>query len=217
MPVRNVSHGGGNVIGRFPSLKMERMIAFESLIERDFIYLLDYDPIVAWFEEQPLTIEYHYESKILHYTPDFHLLEQGQNVLVECKPDRFVDQDANRRKFAAARDWCMQHNWQFRIVTGRQVRTGFRLQNVKLLTQYARQNPNPVLQGRIYSLLHDSQSPLSINAVVRAVLPNKKVIVTSCILRMAFHHEISISVNDEPISGDSFISLPVQVREGGKP
>ncbi len=58
MPVRQVSNRGGNVIGKFPSIKMGRMIAFESLLERDFIYLLDYDPAVEWFEEQPLTIEY---------------------------------------------------------------------------------------------------------------------------------------------------------------
>ena len=39
MPVRNVSNRGGNAIGRFPSLKMQRMIAFESLLERDFIWV----------------------------------------------------------------------------------------------------------------------------------------------------------------------------------
>ena len=102
MPVRKVSNRGGNVIGRFPSTKMGRMIAFESLLERDFIYLLDYDPAVEWFEEQPLSIEYVHEAKLLHYTPDFHLLERGQHVLVECKPERFVDTEENRRKFAVA-------------------------------------------------------------------------------------------------------------------
>jgi hypothetical protein len=87
MPVRKVSNRGGNAVGRFPSTKMGRMIAFESLLERDFIYLIDYDSAVEWFEEQPLSIEYLHESKLLHYTPDFHLLESGQHVLVECKPE----------------------------------------------------------------------------------------------------------------------------------
>ena len=63
MPVRKVSNRGGNAIGRFPSTKMGRMIAFESLLERDFIYLLDYDPTVDWFEEQPLSIEYQHEAQ----------------------------------------------------------------------------------------------------------------------------------------------------------
>ena len=106
MPVRNVSNRGGNVIGKFPSLKMQRMIAFESLLERDFIYLLDYDTAVTWFEEQPLTIEYQHEGKLLHYTPDFHLVEHGQHVLVECKPEHFVNTTDNSRKFAVAQAWC---------------------------------------------------------------------------------------------------------------
>ena len=106
MPVRKVSNHGGNAIGGFPSTKMERMITFESLLERDFIYLVDYDPAVEWFEEQPLSIEYLPETKLLHYTPDFHLLERGQHVLVECKPERFVETEENRRKFAVVHEWC---------------------------------------------------------------------------------------------------------------
>jgi hypothetical protein len=70
MPVRKVSNRGGNIIGKFPSIKMRRMIAFESLLERDFIYLLDYDKDVEWFEEQPLTIEYQHEGKRRHCIPD---------------------------------------------------------------------------------------------------------------------------------------------------
>jgi hypothetical protein len=31
-------------IGKFPSIKLNRMVGYESLIERDFIYLLDFDP-----------------------------------------------------------------------------------------------------------------------------------------------------------------------------
>jgi hypothetical protein len=38
-----MSHRGGNMIGLFPSLKLERMVAFESLIEQDYLYVLDYE------------------------------------------------------------------------------------------------------------------------------------------------------------------------------
>ncbi len=103
MPVRNVSRHRGSAVGQFPSMKMNRMIAFESLLERDFIYLLDYDPGITWFEEQPVRIEYVQEEKLRHYTPDFLLLEQGHQVLVECKPERFVDAAENSRKFTVAR------------------------------------------------------------------------------------------------------------------
>ena len=216
MPVRKVSHGGGNVIGSFPSLKMGRMIAFESLLERDFIYLLDYDQEVEWFEEQPLTIEYCHEGKTLHYTPDFNLLERGRDVLIECKPDRFADQDVNRHKFAVARDWCLQRSWQFRVVTDRQVRAGFRLQNIKLLTRYARQSVSPDLRGRVYALLYGPQTQLTVDAVAKTISPDAPAAAIGGILHMAYHHEISIQVSDTPISRDSFIGPPARAREGGK-
>ena len=105
MSVRKVSNRGGNIIGRFPSLKLGRMVAFESLIERDFIYLLDFESDVTWFAEQPLTIPYQHKGKTRSYTPDFHVIRDNQNILVECKPQKFISKDDNQRKFAAAQVW----------------------------------------------------------------------------------------------------------------
>jgi hypothetical protein len=215
MSVRKVSNHGGNVIGKFPSIKMKRMLAFESLIERDYLYLLDYDPDVAWFEEQPLTIAYQHEGKTLHYTPDFHLVEKGRDVLVECKPEKFVNTDENRRKFAAAHDWCLERGWEFRTVTDLQVRAGYRLRNVKLLTRYARQGVHPDIRGQIYALLHESKSWPTIAHVARAIPPYTADMITASILHMAFHHEILVPVDDSPVSGETTIGLPSQAQERG--
>jgi hypothetical protein len=209
MPVREVSNRGRNVIGRFPSIKMARMIAFESLIERDFIYLLDHDPEVTWFEEQPLTIPYHQEGRAFSYTPDFHLVEGDRHVLVECKPDRFVDKEENRRKFAAARGWCAQQGWVFRIVTGEQVRAGHRLQNVKLLTRYARQMVDPTVRGRVLALLGSSRSAMTIGDVARAISDEEPGPAKASILCMAFHHEIFVPLDKAPLSRGTPVCLPL--------
>ena len=83
MSMRKVSNRGGNTIGRLPSLKVDRMVSFESLLERDFIYWLEFEPMVSWFSEQPLTISYQHDQRTLRYTPDFHVMKQNQNFLVE--------------------------------------------------------------------------------------------------------------------------------------
>ena len=57
MPVRNCYRRGGSAIGRFPSLKMGRMITLKPLLERDFIYLFDFDASIECFHEQPLVIK----------------------------------------------------------------------------------------------------------------------------------------------------------------
>jgi hypothetical protein len=47
------------------------MTAFESSLERDFLLLLDFNPDVEFFEEQPVKIVYHgAKGRRRTYTPD---------------------------------------------------------------------------------------------------------------------------------------------------
>jgi hypothetical protein len=196
MPVRKVSNRGGNIVGRFPSLKMGRMIAFESLLERDFIYLLDYEARVARFEEQPLTIEYQHEGQLRHYTPDFQLLEAGRSVLVECKPEHFVETVDNQRKFAAAQEWCALRAWEFRC----------RLSNIKQLTKYARLTIEPVMRGQIDLALHDLSTPLTLQALAQSIDPVGANRIIACLLHLAFHHQLELPLETEPLSGNTLVS-----------
>jgi hypothetical protein len=208
MPVRKVSNHGGNVIGHFPSIKMKRMIAFESLIERDYLYLLDYEQDIEWFEEQPIAIGYERDGKKLHYTPDFHIVQAGRDVLVECKPCIFVDKDENKRKFEIARAWCASRGWEFRVVTGQHIREGFRLENVKLLTRYARHMVGPRTKGKIYALLRSAQTAISIDDIVRKITHADYAAATAAVLCMAFRHEVFIPLDDAQILGSTRICLP---------
>lgn len=215
MPVRKVSNRGGNSIGRFPSLKMGRMIAFESLLERDFIYLLDYDVRVEWFEEQPLTIEYLHAGQTRHYTPDFQLVEAGRQILVECKPERFVDTDDNPRKFAVARDWCASRGWEFRVVTD-QIRAGFRLQNIKRLTPYARLAVDVSLRSRIEAYLQ-AASTTTLQALAQSIDPADPQRVIACLLHLAFHHHLDLLLDTVPLSGDMTVAWRPQAGLEVKP
>ncbi len=215
MPVRKVSSHRGSAAGRFPSLKMNRMIAFESLLERDFIYLLDYEPSVTWFEEQPMRIEYEYEAKQRHYTPDFLIVEQKQPVLVECKPERFADTEENRRKFAVARHCCQEKGWQFRVVTEQEIRSGFRLQNIRLLTQYARQCIDPFVSNQVLEFLQATQSVVPIRKVVQNLTALPATVVMAYILYMAYHHQIGMGLDQAPISQDTCISVCLTQQTGG--
>lgn len=207
MPVRKVSNRGGNIIGHFPSLKLERMVEFESLIERDFIYILDFDPEVEWFSEQPLTIEYEHENKACRYTPDFWLSRLGQPVLVECKPKKLVDLPQNQRKFAAARVWCAVREWDFRVVTDEQLRRDYRLANIKLLTQFARYYIPADIKNRIRTFLRSISGSITMADLMSKVNAQQPQLVRIPIYHMAFHHELAFNLNDAPISSNSLVSL----------
>ena len=210
MPVRKVSNRGGSVIGRFPSIKMGRMIAFESLLERDFIYLLDYEADVEQFEEQPLTIEYLHDDQTLHYTPDFQVVEAGNPVLIECKPTRFIDTADNQQKFAVARDWCAARGWEFRVVTDQQIRAGYRLSNVKRLTQYARQPLDPILREQITRVVYESSAALTLQEIVQAIGRDDPNSIITGLLHLAFQHQLELPLDREPLSNQTLVTRRTQ-------
>jgi hypothetical protein len=70
--VRKITNAGSKkVIGKFPSIKMDAIIWWESQIERDYIYLLEIDPDVISYVGQPFKIFYTDLGKSRSYTPDF--------------------------------------------------------------------------------------------------------------------------------------------------
>lgn len=208
MPVRKVSNRSKrNTIGDFPSIKMKRMIAFESLVERDGIYTFDFEQDVLAFEEQPLSIEYEHEGKKRHYTPDFLLKKPNYSVIVECKPAEFVDSPENRRKFDIARQWCDEHGYLFQVLTETELREGFRLENIKLLTRFARQRVGPEMRSRIFDRLYSPGSNMTIHALASHVSPTNPTIAIPAILCMAYHHEVVVPLNEAKVTGDTPVSL----------
>lgn len=207
MPVREVSNKGGSAIGRFPSLKLGRMVDFESMIERDYLYLLDFEPDVEWFEEQPLTIGYRLDGQDLRYTPDFHVA-RGGNLLVECKPAALVAAPENQPKFRAARAWCAERSWTFLVVTDKEIRAGWRLKNVRFLTRYARHRVPSEVRSRILNGLRQAAVPLSLDSLIERAAPaDDSAGVIAAILSLAYHHEVVMPLDDDPISGRSLVSL----------
>jgi len=64
MPVRKISrYGAQKNIGKFSSVKTGRVAWYESLIERDYMYLLDFDPYATFWHEQPLRIRFTHGGK----------------------------------------------------------------------------------------------------------------------------------------------------------
>jgi TnsA endonuclease N terminal len=207
VPVRKVKSTGRNAVCDFPSLKMEMMVSVESLLECDYACCADFEQHILEFEAQPLTIEYEYEGKQKHYTPDFLVKEASRQILVECKPSIFVDTPENAVKFEAARAWCGEHGYHFQVVTEQDIRLGYRLKNIKQLTRFARRKVKPEVRGRIYSILSSAHTPITLFSLACQVSPTDHLLAIPSILHMAFHHELVLPLNEAGISGDTPVSL----------
>jgi len=213
MPVRTPSNRGGNTIGWFASYKMRRSIAYESLLECDYLFLLDFADEVAAFEEQPLTITYQHAGRTHRYTPDFRVSQGGHELLVECKPLALVGTDENRRKFAAGEAWAAEHGHQFQVVTEREIRHGWRVENVRLLTQFARYPVEPAIRTRILGVLSATYESLTLGQLASEVAEREPAnSLVPAILRLAYHHELIVPLDDARISGETAIWRPARQR-----
>ena len=144
MPVRKIPrYGAGHKnLGKFASVKTGRVAWYESLLERDYMYLLDYEGDVSYWHEQPLRIRFSHGGKVHRYTPDLEVHRASQKQLIEVKPKHQVDSGKWDVLFRAASSICEQEGYEFLVVTDEIIRMQPRLENVKLLWKYAR---TPVL------------------------------------------------------------------------
>lgn len=211
MPVRKVSNRGGNIIGSYPSIKVERMIAFESTIERDLLYLLDFEASVASYSEQPFVITYLDNGKKHTYTPDFAVtFTDGNHSLIECKPEELVGSAQNQPKFSAGRAWCHEHSWEYKVVTDEMLRSGYRLRNIKFLAQHARHSIPPTLKNRIVHSLGSDDGFAPIQEIADANLDGASVtrpMVLAALFQMIYFHDLYVEMNHEPIGEDSIVTL----------
>lgn len=137
--IRNIRNRTGfkKTKGIFPSLKMGRTVKCESQIERDFLYLLEFDTDVLLFQERHLEILYAYKMKTGRYLPSFYVERGSSKELVDVKSSSKLNDPENKIKFLAGEEYCRRKGWVFKVVTDEQMREGSLLENIKLLQRYA--------------------------------------------------------------------------------
>src|SRR6266849_3909686 len=109
-PSRRVGSGGKNVPVRYPSRKMGMVIQAESrTVEFAGVYLMEHDPAVLEFWDQPPSITLHYSTKLKNggtrnigvpHTPDYFVIREDALGWEEWKTEeellRFANEESNR-------------------------------------------------------------------------------------------------------------------------
>lgn len=134
-----VTRSGRKFRGYFPSKKLNRMVEWESLLERDAILHFEFSNGVVHYQEQPETIYYEREGVIRRYHPDFALtLANDELVHVEVKPSSHFKSTHLIKKFAAITERYVHHPARFIVLTDRFLRQEPRLTNLNFLADAAR-------------------------------------------------------------------------------
>ena len=133
------SKPGGAIQGTFPSLKAGRSIRYASTLERDLLFVLEYEQQVIRYQEQPFQVEAVLEDNRTHkYTPDYAIWTAQERVLVECKPATKLGDPHTQQQIQIGTGWSQANDWRFVVITDADLRQGERLANLKLLWRYSR-------------------------------------------------------------------------------
>jgi len=133
---RKIKAGYANLTAKVPSKKLNKMVDAESSLERDFVLILESDPNVAKFLEQPVKIEL--EDKRT-YTPDFMAVySNDKTVIYEVKYRSELKKNFKKLKpkFRAAIKYCKQKGYLFKIITDKEIRTQ-KLRNLEFLSRFS--------------------------------------------------------------------------------
>ncbi|QZN77682.1 TnsA endonuclease N-terminal domain-containing protein [Paenibacillus sp. DR312] len=133
-PARKIKPKVKGYRGKEPFLKIGEMIPWDSFLERDYIRLADFDLEVNMIYAQDEKITYLYNGKVRNHFPDFKVITNDNQVwIVEVKPNAFVNDEENQKKYLAGRAFCEERGWTYIVVTEDDIRPGFLQQNLSLL------------------------------------------------------------------------------------
>lgn len=199
-----ITRRGRRFRGYFPSKKLGRMVAWESLVERDVILLLEFSPGVLSYREQPVLVQYHDGPDIRAYYPDFEVVFiDGQSIHVEVKTAQDLAKPVIQKKYRTiAADYARRQRG-FRIISDQDLRCGELQKNLWTLASIHRIGDRPS-DSRGMWLGHFKNDPVSF-AVAEAQIGRPALLrlvasgIAFCDLRL-------------PLEGNTPVQL---VREGG--
>lgn len=113
--------------GEFFASKANRVIPYRSSFELRAIKKLEEDENVVSFKFESIRISYYYSAeddrlRKRHYIPDFLVsYKDGRNIIIEIKPECYLQTAINVAKFASARIFCDENNFDFQVWTQKDI------------------------------------------------------------------------------------------------
>ncbi len=124
--------------GKYPSWKMERMLQWESMNELLAFRLLDCDPRVTVFTEQPCEIVYVDGTEIRRHYPDIYAEIDGGQELWEVKAEREASRNEILTRTELLTSGLQQYGFTYRVLLDHELAKQPRLENTKTLLRYGR-------------------------------------------------------------------------------
>ena len=134
------NRGYKQTVGNFSSCKMGTSIWYNSLLQKDFMYWLEFDPDVLSYATSADTVSYYSNGKQKTYAPGFQVVRCDKKQIIEVKFKKIIESDKYRQLYPILLNFYTDTEWKFVVLTESEVQTEPILSNIKLLYRYAREN-----------------------------------------------------------------------------
>lgn len=146
---RVVYRARNRVTGLYPSWKMDRMIEWESINERNACVLLDACHAVKSFAEQPVVIRYVLNGVEHEHYPDMLVEMTDSKEFWEVKPlDRALDDLIRDRTRLMAAE-LPKHGYRYRVVLAEDLKKKSRLRIARHLLKWGRKAPDLLIREQV--------------------------------------------------------------------
>jgi hypothetical protein len=145
--------------GRWFSTTVGRFLEYESLLERDWMLLLDFDREVEWICEQPMRLRYVKDARPASHVPDLLAWRAGTPELCDVKSEERVADPEFQAQVRATGLACAEAGFGYRVLSepDRQL-----LVNVRWLAGFRERPADPDGErARMLSVLAAAPSALS--------------------------------------------------------
>jgi hypothetical protein len=131
--------------GLWFSTTVGRFVGYESLLERDWMLLLDFDRDVEWMCEQPLRLRYRKDERPASHVPDLLVWRTGTPELCDVKRAERLEDPEFRAQVQAMELACAEAGLGYRVLAepDRQ-----RLVNVRWLAGFRERPADPDCERR---------------------------------------------------------------------
>ena len=127
------------IVCKIPSRKLNRIVAVHSFLARDYVLLLEYDPQISLYREQPCKVRFRHNGKVRVCAPDFLVVDRAGTLrLIRLKPKSWAIDEDDAILLHAISNICREHGFEFTIIPEAEIRRQPRLHNLGLLRRYSR-------------------------------------------------------------------------------
>lgn len=207
-PQRKILKNYRSVTGHFPSIKNNRSVAFESLLEKTYFLTLEFDDTVKFYSEQPqITIEQNGKPKI--YSADCHVVYDSssgkKDTIVEVKYESELAKDMENltEKFERVRASLQKMDMDFYLFTDKTYPEVY-IRNLDFLYRYKTFTHDHDNESRILSTLN---KPMCAAELANTLAKNKSdyIQLANFIWALVANGRLDTNLHDQEITMNSIV------------